>query len=202
MIEIEKKFLLTEAQRARLLKDAKKLEDKKVEDSYFDTSDYRLTTKDYWLRLRNGAYELKAPLAAKSSSRIATNRYHEITDTKEIAKELHLDTSIDLPSALAQAEIKPFMTCFTNRTSYEKQGFHIDIDSASYLDSTFKYSIAEIELLVADEKDADIAEQKVIEFANECRLTTDQIILGKIVAYLQAEKPDHYNALLDANIIK
>lgn len=53
MIEIEKKFLLTEAQRARLLKDAKKLEDKKVEDSYFDTSDYRLTTKDYWLRLRN-----------------------------------------------------------------------------------------------------------------------------------------------------
>lgn len=94
------------------------------------------------------------------------------------------------------------MTCFTNRTSYEKQGFHIDIDSASYLDSTFKYSIAEIELLVADEKDADIAEQKVIEFANECRLTTDQIILGKIVAYLQAEKPDHYNALLDANIIK
>ena len=51
-------------------------------------------------------------------------------------------------------------------------------------------------------KDADIAEQKVIEFANECRLTTDQIILGKIVAYLQAEKPDHYNALLDANIIK
>ena len=57
-------------------------------------------------------------------------------------------------------------------------------------------------ILVADEKDADIAEQKVIEFANECRLTTDQIILGKIVAYLQAEKPDHYNALLDANIIK
>lgn len=202
MIEIEKKFLLTDSQQKQLLDGAKGLGNKRVEDSYLDTDDYQLTTKDYWFRLRDGVYELKAPLKSGSGSYAATNRYHEITDQQEIAKELSLPAATDFSLALSKAGIKSFITCFTDRTSYEKGGFHIDVDAVSYLDSDFEYAIAEIELIIENEDEADEAEQKIIDFAKGFGLTVDQVILGKVGAYLKTEKPDHYQALVDADVLK
>lgn len=202
MIEIEKKFLLTATQQHDLLEGAREIEKKTVEDSYFDTVDYRLTTNDLWLRKRDGIYELKAPLKTASGSS-ATNRYHEITDIDVIAAELGITLDgNDLEASLARAGVTVFLTYHTNRESYEKQGFHIDIDAAEYPGSDFRYALAEIELLVDDESQADAAEDKIIEFAQSFGLVTDQVILGKVVVYLQHERPEHYDALVRSGILK
>lgn len=202
MIEIEKKFLLTQQQIDALTENANELGEKLVEDSYLDTADYRLTLNDLWFRIRDGQYELKAPLTSSSDSVITTNRYHEITDTAKIAELLNLNTEIDFEQALEEAGITPFITCYTQRKSYEKQGFHLDIDTATYKDSDFTYAISEIELLVEDESVANEAERQIIEFARGYGFTLDQVIYGKIVAYLQVESPQHYQALLDGGVLR
>lgn len=200
MIEIEKKFLLTTEQQGALLEDATELGEKLVNDSYLDTKDYSLTKNDLWFRERDGAFELKMPL--KSGAGVATNRYHELTEETDIARELGLGEAGDLKIALQQAGIEKFMTCYTQRKSYEKQGFHIDVDTVTYADSPFSYSIAEIELLVEDEQEADAAEARIIEFANQFDLVIDQVVLGKVAAFLKSEKPEHYNALVTAGVLK
>lgn len=201
IIEVEKKFLPTPDQQAALLKNAKLLERKIVTDTYFDTPTYKLSTRDFWLRERDGAYELKAPPKAGSGSYNGTNRYHEITDPKLILQELGLDPNEAVEVAFSKAGIAPFMTCYTNRSSYEKDGFRIDVDSATYNGSEFTYALIEIELLV-DEAGADAADHRIVEFAQQFNLRADEVILGKIAAFLKEELPEHYQALADANILK
>ncbi len=200
MIEIEKKFLLTEEQQRALLEGATELGEKLVNDSYLDTKDYSLTKKDFWFRLRDGAYELKMPL--KSGAGVVTNRYHELTHESQITQELGLEIVDDLPTTLKDAGIEQFMTCYTQRISYEKQGFHIDVDRVTYLDSTFVYAVAEIELLVETEAEADDAEARIIEFAKQFDLIIDQVVLGKVVALIQSEDPAHFEALVLAGVLK
>jgi len=201
MIEIEKKFLLTKEQQRRLLDNAQELGSAVVEDSYFDTDTFGITLKDLWFRERDGMYELKVPLKSGTGSH-TTNRYHEITDVKEIARELGLSGEGDFETKLKDAGIKKFITCFTRRASYEKQGFHIDIDAATYLDSPFIYALAEIELLINSESEADEAEQRIVEFAQSMGIATDVVVTGKIAAYLEAEKPEHFKALVDAGVLR
>lgn len=200
-IEIEKKFLPTPEQQKALLEDAKLLESKVVTDTYFDTPTYGITTHDLWLRERDDVYELKAPPKAGSGSYSGTNRYHEITNPQLILKELGLDPKDTIEVAFKKAGIAPFMTCYTNRSSYEKEGFHIDVDAATYDGSEFTYALVEIELLV-DETEADSADDRIMEFAQQFNLRTDGVILGKIAALLKEERPEHYNALVAAHILK
>jgi uncharacterized protein YjbK len=201
-IEIEKKFLLTPDQQATLLKDATDLGHKRVEDIYFDTKDYSLSLRDLWLRRRDGVYELKAPASVGSGSLAGTNRYHELTDDSEIAKALGIEISDCLERSLTDFDIHPFVTCYTDRASYEKQGFHIDIDQATYRDSSFSYSVAEIELLVETEGEANEADDRIMAFAADHNLTSDTVIHGKIGAFLEAERPKHFKTLMDAGILK
>lgn len=200
MIEIEKKFLLTDTQKQALLDGARGIGEKSMTDSYLDTADYSLTTNDLWFRERNGAYELKAPLRLKTESSTATNRYHELTEIEDILRTLKLDATDDFKAALLTAGITSFITCFTQRKSYTKQNFQIDVDAVTFRDSQFEYAIAEIELIIDDESQADEAEYRIIEFAKQLGLTTDQVILGKVAAYLKAEKIDHYEVLVEAGI--
>lgn len=201
IIEVEKKFLPTLDQQEALLKDAILLETKVVTDTYFDTPTYELSTHDLWLRERNGVYELKAPPKAGSGSYSGTNRYHEITDPQLILQELGLDPNDTVEVAFSKAGITQFMTCYTNRSSYKKDGFHIDVDTATYDDSKFTYALIEIELLV-DETKADTADDRIMKFAQKFNLRADGVILGKIAAFLKEERPEHYKVLADANILK
>lgn len=201
-IEIEKKFILSDAQKEALLEDAESVGEATIEDSYLDTESYDLTLQDYWFRLRDGLYELKAPLRSGAGSYEGTNRYRELTDIDAISSELGLNASNEIEVNLSESGIKPFITCFTKRKSYKKEGFKIDIDTATYENSDFTYSVAEIELLVEDESEADAAEERIIAFAKKYDLSTDQIILGKIAAYLKEENPDHYEKLVAAGVLK
>jgi adenylate cyclase class IV len=200
-LKSKKKFLLTSEQQRYLLEGAEKLQTKTVTDSYYDTSDYQLTRRDFWLRLRDGSYELKAPLR-HSSTKMDTNQYHELTDITDIVRELKLPSDGNFEAMLTQAGITQFVTCFTQRASYSKQGFHIDVDTASYADSGFHYALAEIELLVENEDQAEEAEQRIIAFAQQNNLKTDTFILGKIGEFIHTQQPERFDALVRAGVLK
>ncbi len=201
-VEVEKKFILTPEQKEVLLDGAEKLGGTTIEDTYFDTEDYQLTLNDMWFRRREDEYELKAPIAAGSGSHEGTNRYHEITSLDQISELLRLEQGIDFEVALSKAGIHRFVTCYTNRTSYLKDGFKIDIDKATFANSQFSHAVAEVELLVDDESKVGKADRGIIEFARQHGLTVDQAVMGKIVAYLQAERPKHFKKLVDARVVK
>ena len=200
MIEIEKKFILTSEQRRALLKNATPIGSKTIVDTYYDNDTYDLTTKNLWFRSRDGSYELKAPLSFDNSSQVLTNQFHELTDQADIAAKLELSPTHNFDAALALKGITAFMTVTTERTSYRKDGFNIDIDTATYDGSKFEHAVSEIELMIESETDAERASDKIIAFAKQFDLITDQLILGKVAAYLRVEKPKHFQALTDAGI--
>lgn len=60
MIEVEKKFSLKSGDEEKLIANAEFVKKITMQDEYYDTADFHLAMKDTWLRLRNGAWELKA----------------------------------------------------------------------------------------------------------------------------------------------
>ena len=84
MIEIERKFAVTEEWQRRLTEGAEFVSEKTMTDTYYDTVDFQLTTKDRWLRLRDGKWELKEPLHALGFSKRAADQYRELITEGEI----------------------------------------------------------------------------------------------------------------------
>jgi len=82
MIEVEKKFILSEQEKERLIKDAEFLSERVFTDIYYDTEKFLLTSQDKWLRSREGKFELKLPLH-KGRERLA-DQYDEIEDEQKI----------------------------------------------------------------------------------------------------------------------
>jgi thiamine-triphosphatase len=197
MIEVEKKFILTEEQKERLLKDAEFFSKVIFTDEYFDTDVYTLTTKDVWLRARDGQWELKIPMTLGERK---TDQYEEITEETLIRKYLDLqDNGKDMEQALADAGYAPFCVCGTTRTKYRKGDFMIDIDMVEYGD--FTYSLCEIELLVEDRAEIAEATRRILEFAGAEDLTITPV-RAKVIEYLRMKRPEHYQALLKAGVAK
>ena len=79
MVEVEKKFLLSDNQKTQLLDGAEFLYEKTIVDTYFDDTQFSLTANNLWLRERDNEFELKAPLSTGSGAHQITNRFHEFT---------------------------------------------------------------------------------------------------------------------------
>jgi adenylate cyclase class IV len=88
MIEVEKKFKLTEDNKRKLIEGAEFLGEKIQTDSYFDTANFDLARKDMWFRNRNGKFELKTPLSNLPKKERVSDQYVEIEDENEIARIL------------------------------------------------------------------------------------------------------------------
>ena len=202
MIEVEKKFILTQDEEERLLAGATFLEQKTNTDAYYDNEQYAVTLADCWLRNRNGSFELKVPLSKDNGSQ-GVNVYHELTEEADIREALRLpyDTS-DLAHDIEAAGYRVFVQPTSSRRSYEKDGYHIDVDTVAYEGSDFTYAVAEIELLVQDESDAPKATEQIVTYAKSLGLQTDGVILGKVAAFLRARSPEHYKALKISNILR
>lgn len=197
--EIEKKFLLSDEQQQALLKDAVFSGEKKLTDIYYDDADCTLTKKDWWLRRRNGAWELKIPAGSFVDAHRTTDRYREIEDAKEILAHLGLSDALELPEALEKAGVKPFCTAPTRRQKYSKGEFKIDIDEVNFAE--FTYRLAEIEILVESEDQVEEASTRIIDFAKAYGLTVTYV-RGKILEYLHRMRPDHFQALIDAGVVQ
>ncbi|MFA5270405.1 MAG: CYTH domain-containing protein [Patescibacteria group bacterium] len=197
MIEIEKKFALSDKDQERLIQGAQFLKEKIFTDVYYDTTDLALTTNDKWLRSRDGKFELKLSLR-RGTDRLA-DQYDELEDEESIKHALGLDVDGDLADLLAANGYSPFVTITTVRTKYHKDGFGIDLDAIDFGDYT--HHICEIELMVEDQSEIDNAIERIINFAKEQGLTVGPV-RGKVVEYLKKANPTHYWALVNADVVK
>jgi len=197
MIEVEKKFILSEQEKERLIKDAEFLSERVFTDIYYDTEKFLLTSQDKWLRSREGKFELKLPLH-KGRERLA-DQYDEIEDEQKIKQVLNLSPNKNLADNLIKAGYSPFCTCKTTRRKYKKELFIIDLDIVDFQD--FTYNIGEIELMVNDKSEVGGAIKKIMNFAKAHNLTVAPV-RGKIIEYLKRVKQNHYQTLVKKNVVK
>lgn len=197
MIEVEKKFKLENAFFDRIKSEGTFLSQREFMDVYYDTKDWRYTKQNIWLRRRDRSFELKVSVEQESG---IIDRYDEITDPVGILRALNLPISSSLPDALKTHQINPFCSFWTDRRKYQLGEFIIDIDRATFDDLT--YSVAEIELLVPDEKGIVDAEKKITTLLESEAIDWKARIPGKLSYYLSKKHPKHYAELVKAKVIK
>jgi len=99
---------------------------KEFTDIYYDDIvTYTLASMDFWLRCRDGKFELKRPSSAPHDGGISS--YTEITANALILKELGIswnageldDTTGSIALILKQNNIEPYAEISTHRTSYQ-----------------------------------------------------------------------------------
>lgn len=196
MIEVEKKFILTKEDESKLINNAVFIGKKEFTDIYYDNKDYYLTKQDIWLRKRENRYELKIPLNVSIQDRIS-DQYQELETEEEIIEYLKLNKNIDLANALLEKGYVPFCEIITKREKYKHGEYGIDIDSMD-----FGYQITEIELMIGNISEIEKATQQIITFAKSLGLSTEKQIRGKVVEYLYRKNPEHFQTLIDAEVIK
>lgn len=206
MLEIEKKFdRLTPEQRARLIEGAQFVTKVHNVDVYYDDAAYSLTTKDRWLRQRNGEWVLKLPLQDRTdpNHKADFDHYRELEDPVKIAQALGLvwpavvmvTDQERLQLLLAAVGIKPFATIDATRDKYRHGRFTIDIDQ-----TTFGYEVAEIEAEAANEDDVEATSEAVTAFALGCGLTL-RPVRGKLPEFILRHNRAHYDALVRAGVV-
>lgn len=110
MIEVEKKFILSDEDINRLIKGAKFLGGKAFTDIYYDTNDFSLTINDQWLRSRDGRFELKIPLHRGAKGLV--DQYDEMGNEQEIKKILNLTSADELAVALGKNGYAPYRVIY------------------------------------------------------------------------------------------
>lgn len=192
-IEVEKKFFLDSNDKQKLIEGAEQIGVRKFTDSYYDNSSYDLTSKDIWLRVRDGRWELKLPLEHFQTRFV--DQYRELEKEKEISGYFGFDENIPLAQALDARGYKPFASLTTTRSKYKKEGFIIDFDSID-----FGYKIVEIEKMVDTEDEIKSAAEDILRFAKEYNLKTGQV-RGKVIEYLKRNDRKHFDALVAAGVV-
>lgn len=184
MIEVEKKFILNVGDKERLLGGAQFVGKTINRDVYYDTPDFFLAQKDWWLRKRNGCFELKIPLklARGGQREKMTTQYTELNIKEKIEKAL----------GVPLATYQPVMDFVTTRGKYTKEGFSIDLDSTD-----FEFEVGEIELMVERESQAQEANDKITAFAKKHGLSLEPVY-GKVMEYLKRFKPKEFEAIIAA----
>lgn len=193
MIEVEKKFLIDQTTLKKITKEAKFISQKKLVDIYYDTSDFKLTTKDWWLRNRNGKFELKVSVLGSKSS---IDQYHEIDEEKKICQHLKITFKNSLSETLKQNNINPFVKIISKRKKYKKDNFIMDFDITD-----FGYSICEVEIMVENESQIKQALEKIEKFRTKNDLSSEPV-RGKLVEYIYRYSSQHYQALQAAGVIR
>ncbi|HEY4495957.1 MAG TPA: CYTH domain-containing protein [Candidatus Paceibacterota bacterium] len=196
MIEIEKNFDLKLGDKERIIKNAKFIKRREFTDVYYDTSDYKLTTNDFWLRQRDDKWELKVPIKNIAIQDGAIDRYHELEKEKDIAKKLKNYFDISFDKGLREKILTPFATIVTKRETYQKNEFHLDFDEMDFGFLTF-----EAELMISDEREINDAERKIKEFAENYDIDPTKG-RGKVIEYLFRKNPNHYQSLVNAGVIR
>lgn len=195
MIEVEKKFILDKEAEAKLVDGAELLEVRTFTDIYFDTADYSLTTKDIWLRSRDGKFQLKLPLHQDGID-TSIDQYNELEHEDDIREALNLPQSQSLIETLTENGYRSFAAITTTRSKYKKDDLIIDMDSADY-----GYKIVEIETLVDAKDKIEEAARRILDFASRNGLTISPI-RGKLIEYLRRNDPRHYQALVQADVVR
>ena len=195
MIEVEKKFLLTPSQKETIIQKAEFLKEVKFTDTYYDTSDYKLTLQGVYLRKRNQKFQLKSPIGNQKENKL--DQFREITNDQDIIKFLNLDITQDLESQLTENKFLPLCKFETTRSKYKKDIFVLDFDIVDYPE--FQWHIGEIELMVDSESDIPTAVQKIIEYAKTLGLEIAPV-RGKVLHYIKITNPSLYKKTTSSEV--
>ena len=158
-------------------------------DEYFDTEELALTTRDTWLRRRDGAWELKVPAEARRQATGGeTTAFREIEDVPSIAAEL---ASLGVAGFPDDTTLKPFAAFGTRRDKYVLNEVSVDVDAASY-----GHSIMELEVMT-DGTEGDIERARGLIAAAAVDLGCEKLgdTGGKLETYLRRFCPRHAEAL-------
>src|SRR3989344_3594240 len=182
MIEVEKKFLLSDEEVQKLITNSEFLEEVRLEDMYYDLPGFPLMKHDKYLRSRNGKFELKLPVGDRGKFEV--DRYKEVEDESEIKKELSLGGGKILDE-LEKAGYFVVAHINSSRKEYKNGEFVIDLDLTD-----FGYKLAEIELMAPDEGGIDRATQKILTFAQGVgiKIMADTDVKGKLLEYLYRQQ--------------
>jgi len=197
MIEVEIKIPSTDGNYDALTKDAEFQKEIKMHDVYFDTDNYSLTSRDMWLRERNGSFELKIPLHGMDT--IATrqvDQYRELENEKEIRGFLNMGEASDFKDLLAKKGYKPVIDMTTIRKKYRNGEFTIDIDTTD-----FGFNLAEVEVLVKNESEASKAQERIFKFVRIHGFTPANKMGGKVIEYLRRKNRKHLQVLVQAGVV-
>ncbi len=196
MIEVEKKFTLSDDDKTRVIQDAEFLGEESFTDTYYDTSDFNLTANDKWLRLRGDKFELKLPMNdSKGASHKKLDQYEDLDTDEAILRALGLSPDGSLKQILEVNGYEPFSTFTTTRKKYKKGDFVIDLDEMD-----FGYSIGEIELMVSDQSEVPEALERILAFAQKYGLSIAPV-RGKVIEYIKRNNPIHYKTLEEAGVL-
>ncbi|KAL3944854.1 MAG: hypothetical protein SGBAC_001056 [Bacillariaceae sp.] len=230
--EVEEKFQLCDASMVESrLKKLGFVPSKQVKfvDWYFDTDKNELSLQDCWLRFRGksnvvGDWELKK--AYKGTSKGATV-YEEIVGAEAIsvAKKMLVksgykiseqraddDNNFEappLPEFASDLPLQAFCRLATKRSSWQMDkewptqthaGLSVDLDMTNT-----GFSVGEVEMVVDDKdqiKDANKRVQAMIAELMEGTASCEGPAIGKLEHFLMIHRPDHYEACLEAGVIK
>lgn len=188
--EFEKKFILTDEQKEKLLEDAEFLGEKIFTDTYFDNADFSLALSDMWLKKRDDEFNLKIPMRQKEGETI--NKYHEVDGEMAIREVFAIPKVLDFEKDLQSFGHKPFCVLKTTRKKFFKNGFTIDLDESDFGD--WKYRLVEIRLVVNRKDEMNEAEEKIYDFARKHGLETKHID-GKLSEFIKRELPELYEKI-------
>lgn len=187
MIEVERKFRVSPETKSRLEQRSSSKGMIKFIDCYCCEE---LALEDMWLRQRNGAWELKIPVLPDRPKRLGTTVYRELVEP----------TVWDELSRL-KVEIKgrrPYATLHTERTQlkcvWESREIEVVLDVCTTEDG-FRYSVGELEILVARDSEVEDAATTLDHFAESLNLLGQSDANGKLIAYLKEKNETLYNAL-------
>eukprot|EP00526_Cylindrotheca_closterium_P019849 CAMPEP_0113646416 /NCGR_PEP_ID=MMETSP0017_2-20120614/24517_1 /TAXON_ID=2856 /ORGANISM="Cylindrotheca closterium" /LENGTH=235 /DNA_ID=CAMNT_0000558307 /DNA_START=23 /DNA_END=730 /DNA_ORIENTATION=+ /assembly_acc=CAM_ASM_000147 len=230
--EVEEKFQFSDTPTVESrLKELGFVPSKQVEfvDWYFDTDKNEMSLQDCWLRFRgrsnvDGDWELKK---GQGNTSTGTTVYEEIVGEEAISVTKTIlvdggckiseqraddDNGFDappLPDFASDLPLQAFCRLETKRSSWEVDkewptqthaGLSVDLDVTNT-----GYSIGEVEMVVDDRdqiKDANKRVQSLIAELIEGSAPCEGPATGKLEQFLIINRPDHYEACLEAGVIK
>lgn len=192
VIEVERKFRVSEKALENLDKLSTITATTQLEDSYFCEE---LALKDHWLRLRNGVWELKMPLMDGHLRQSRTTVYREVVGAA-VWKELDV-------SVLEIDQLIPYARLLTQRKKLEydwnENKVQIVLDMCT-TENGFQYDVGEIEILVDDYSEVEHANLILDQVASLLGLRFEQYAEGKLMMYLKEKHGSLYHKLVEKGL--
>ena len=172
-IEVEHKFSVNSETRDKLVAiGAVRKGFHSFKDVYYDTPVHSLTFQDYWLRKRNGVWQLKSPLKSHPSKPL-TDQYKETETEDEILKllqasEILSEEAPSLDQLVIDRGLSPIAEFTTTRETWLLEdpreegmsGMNVVLDSTNS-----GYEIGEAEVMVESTALVPTAEKIVRDLA-------------------------------------
>jgi len=229
-VEIEAKFPFRPEDEQRIAQIAKLINQKTFIDVYYDhPTDYTLTSRDLWLRKREGSWQLKIPVSMYKDKGVTkelskdlrpgnVDDYQELDSDSKIVEFLlsrgFITRGNSLQEALALEGYIPFGELKTERKSFHlvshssvhpDPALKIDLDTAFWGKGStqYQYHIGEIELMVDNCPEQIVNAQKKLRYFAELNgFNIRSGLNGKVLEYLRLNSPKHFQALKDYGLLE